>query len=158
VPAPHKRGHLCAANHPTYNFYGSFLFWFEDFDRLEDPVPIKQLVRTSLVIAALGLPVWSQHQSAPAAIPPAERNGLGTAPTDEDEASARLAHEMAKRANVERHTALKNDTEKLLKLAVELKADVDKSNENLLSVDVVKKAEEIEKLAHSVKDKMKGPN
>ena len=35
---------------------------------------------------------------------------------------------------------------------------VDKSNENVLSLDVVKKAEEIEKLAHSVKDKMKGPN
>jgi hypothetical protein len=35
---------------------------------------------------------------------------------------------------------------------------VEKSNENLLSMDVVKKAEEIERLAHSVKDKMKGPN
>jgi len=33
---------------------------------------------------------------------------------------------------------------------------VDKTNEGTLSVDVVKKAEEIEKLAHSVKDKMKG--
>jgi hypothetical protein len=121
-------------------------------------VPIKQLIRTSLVIAALGLPVWSQHQSAPPPIPPGERSSLGTAAADEDEASARLARDMAKRANVERHAALKNDTEKLLKLAVELKADVDKSNENLLSVEVVKKAEEIEKLAHSVKDKMKGPN
>jgi hypothetical protein len=35
---------------------------------------------------------------------------------------------------------------------------VDKSNENVLSLEVVKKADEIEKLAHSVKDKMKGPN
>jgi hypothetical protein len=33
---------------------------------------------------------------------------------------------------------------------------VDKTNESTLSVDVVKKAEEIEKLAHSVKGKMKG--
>jgi hypothetical protein len=32
---------------------------------------------------------------------------------------------------------------------------VDKSSENTLSMDVVKKAEEIEKLAHSVKEKMK---
>ena len=83
---------------------------------------------------------------------------LNAAPADEDEARDRLAHEMAKKANQERHVALKNDTDKLLKLAVELKAYVDKSNENLLSVDVVRKAEEIEKLAHSVKDKMKGPN
>jgi hypothetical protein len=65
---------------------------------------------------------------------------------------------MAKKANQERAAALKADADKLLKLAVELKASVDKSNEHLLSLDVIKKAEEIEKLAHSVKDKMKGPN
>jgi hypothetical protein len=33
---------------------------------------------------------------------------------------------------------------------------VDKTNENVLSFEVVKKAEEIEKLAHSVREKMKG--
>lgn len=134
----------------------------EDCDSSRTPVPFIHFRRTLLLvaalIAALAVAVWSQRQTAPLTVPPADRSGLGTAPTDEDEASARLAHDMAKRANVERHAALKNDTEKLLKLAVELKADVDKSNENLLSVDVVKKAEEIEKLAHSVKDKMKGPN
>ena len=48
--------------------------------------------------------------------------------------------------------------DKLFKLATELKGYVDKSNENVLSLDVLKKAEEIEKLAHSVKEKMKGPN
>jgi len=65
---------------------------------------------------------------------------------------------MAKKANAARQAVLKSDTDKLLKLAVELKDYVDKSNENVLSLDVVKKADEIEKLAHSVKDKMKGPN
>ncbi len=63
---------------------------------------------------------------------------------------------MAKKANLARQADLKRDTEKLLKLATELKESVDKTNESTLSVDVVKKAEEIEKLAHSVKDKMKG--
>jgi hypothetical protein len=77
---------------------------------------------------------------------------------NEEEARDRLEHSMVKKMNEERHTALKNDTDKLLKLAVELKAYVDKSNANVLSLDVIKKAEEIEKLAHSVKDKMKGPN
>ncbi len=75
-----------------------------------------------------------------------------------DEAQQRLASDMAKKANLQRHAALKADTDKLLKLAVELKDSVDKSSENVLSLDVLKKAEEIEKLAHSVKDKMKGPN
>jgi len=65
---------------------------------------------------------------------------------------------MAKKANLDRHAALKNDTDKLVKLAGELKDYVDKSNENVLSLDVLKKAEEIEKLAHNVKEKMKGPN
>lgn len=78
--------------------------------------------------------------------------------TDADEARARVAHDMEKKAAKERLAALKNDTDKLLKLSVELKSYVDKSDENVLSVDVVKKAEEIEKLAKSVKDKMKGPN
>jgi recombinational DNA repair protein RecT len=77
---------------------------------------------------------------------------------DGDEARSRLTSEMAKKAAKERVAALKHDTDKLLKLSVELKQSVDKSDENVLSVDVIKKAEEIEKLAHSVKEKMKGPN
>lgn len=75
--------------------------------------------------------------------------------TPEDEAKSKLERDMAKKANRERQAALKRDTEKLLKLATELKEYVDKTNENVLSFDVVKKAEEIEKLAHSVKEKMK---
>ena len=78
-----------------------------------------------------------------------------TAPA-EDAARSKLERDMAKKANQERQLALKRDTEKLLKLSTELKEYVDKTNENMLSLDVVKKAEEIEKLAHSVKNKMKG--
>jgi len=75
-----------------------------------------------------------------------------------DEARERLAKEMAKKASLARQAALKADSDKLLKLAQELKDSVNKSNENILSLDVLKKAEEIEKLAKSVKEKMKGPN
>lgn len=77
-------------------------------------------------------------------------------PSPEEEARKKMEKDMAKKANEERQAALKRDTEKLLKLSTELKAYVDKSNENMLSVDVIRKAEEIEKLAHSVKEKMKG--
>jgi len=81
---------------------------------------------------------------------------LGANPDDrEDEAHAKLAKDMAKKLNHERQVQLQRDTESLLKLATELKKYVDKSNENMLSLDVVKKAEEIEKLARSVKEKMK---
>jgi len=60
-----------------------------------------------------------------------------------------------KEANKKRQQDIRGDTDKLLQLATELKAAVDKSNENLLSLDVVRKAEEVEKLAHRVKEKMK---
>lgn len=46
---------------------------------------------------------------------------------------------------------LTQDTTKLLELAKQLKVEVDKSNGSTLSVDVVKKATEIDKLAKSVK-------
>jgi hypothetical protein len=67
----------------------------------------------------------------------------------------RMQRAAAKEWNKERQARLKQDTDKLLALATELKTQVDKSNENVLSLDVIKKADEIEKLAHSVKDKMK---
>jgi hypothetical protein len=88
----------------------------------------------------------------------AQRMDSTPAPGDDDQSRERLAHDMAKKANQDRQAALKSDTDKILKLAVELKDYVDKSNENVLSLEVLKKADEIEKLARSVKDKMKGPN
>jgi hypothetical protein len=89
---------------------------------------------------------------------PAPRTDSPPPMGDEEDATARIASELAKKAAKERVAALKHDTDRLLKLSVELKQSVDKSDENVLSLDVIKKAEEIEKLAHSVKEKMKGPN
>jgi len=56
----------------------------------------------------------------------------------------------------ERQKRLEADTEKLVALTTALKEQVDDSNKNILSVDMIKKAEEIEKLAHSVKERIKG--
>jgi hypothetical protein len=55
----------------------------------------------------------------------------------------------------ERQKKLEADTDKLLALATDLKKSVDKTNKDILSVDVVKKAEEIEKLARSMKNDTK---
>ena len=73
----------------------------------------------------------------------------------EGEERSKMEKDMAKKANQERQVQLQRDTDNLLKLATELKQYVDKSNEHMLSLDVIKKAEAIEKLAHSVKEKMK---
>ncbi len=58
--------------------------------------------------------------------------------------------------NKQRYTQLQRDSDELLQLATQLKQEVDKANSNTLSVDVIKKTEQIEKLAKSVREKMKG--
>ena len=68
----------------------------------------------------------------------------------------RLQEEQTKKMNDERQKRLEGDTAKLFELAGELKEQVAKSDKHMLSVDVVKKADEIERLARSVKDKMRG--
>jgi len=47
----------------------------------------------------------------------------------------------------ERQKRLVADTEKLVALTTALKEQVDESNKDILSLDMIKKAEEIEKLA-----------
>jgi hypothetical protein len=92
-----------------------------------------------------------KHPQVPASSP-----GSAAPSSPDDEARAQMEKEMAKAANKQRQEQIKTDADKLLTLATELKQYVDKSNENMLSLDVIRKAEEIEKLAHNVKDKMKG--
>jgi len=70
--------------------------------------------------------------------------------------NSQMEQEQAKLRNQDRQKKLVADTERLVALANELKSQVDKSNKDTLSLDVVRKADEIEKLARSVKEKMKG--
>jgi hypothetical protein len=58
-------------------------------------------------------------------------------------------------ANQERKKQIIDDSARLLTLAGDLKTAVDKANKDTLSLDVIRKADEIERLAHSVKEKMK---
>jgi hypothetical protein len=110
-----------------------------------------------LFLCVCALPALAQNPSGQNPAPPAlPRNFPPSA--DEQEARDHMAHDMEKKAAKERAAAIKIETDKLLKLSIELKQSVDKADENVLSLDVIKKAEEIEKLARSVKEKMKGPN
>ena len=108
----------------------------------------------SLLLVSSTAGLLSQQQPA---APPIRTPG---APAQENEPSVppEMQKEMEKKANEQRHADLKRDTERLLKLSTELKEYVDKTNENMLSLDVIKKADEIEKLARSVKTKMRGSN
>ena len=72
-----------------------------------------------------------------------------------DEPHQRLQQEQIARVIADRQSALRRDTEKLAALAAELKQHVAKTDANILSMDVIKKAQEIQKLAKSVQDKMR---
>jgi hypothetical protein len=58
-------------------------------------------------------------------------------------------------ANLERRKQIADDSAKLLKLAADLNTEVDKTTKDTLSLSVIRRADEIEKLAHNVKEKMK---
>ena len=109
-----------------------------------------RLIATLFLLLILALPVPSLAQNA---APGPHLHDPNAAPQDPDRQA--LEKEMLKKANQERQAQLRRDTERLYELSTQLKQYVDKSNENTLSLDVIKKAEEIEKLAHSVKEKMK---
>jgi hypothetical protein len=117
-------------------------------------------------------------QSAPAAAPPAQpvqaTNTPSATPAEKkpdaaadkvaDNAAVKIpdpaANETPEQRRLdaqmqERKNQLAVDTAKLLQLANELKAEMDKSSKDTLSVNVIKKADQVEKLAHKVRDEMK---
>ena len=55
----------------------------------------------------------------------------------------------------QRAAELAADTARLEQLAAELKIAMDKSTKDTLSLSVIKKAQEVEKLAHKVRDEMR---
>ena len=58
-------------------------------------------------------------------------------------------------AENERKRQISDESTRLLAMAVALKAEVDKTTKDTLSLNVIRKADEIEKLAKSVKERMK---
>jgi hypothetical protein len=96
------------------------------------------------------------QQQMPTIPSPTGPPGFGEPPNPPDPMLRQQQERMEKARNVDRQKQLEQDTDKLLALAKALKEEVSKSNKDTLSVDVVKKAAEIEKLAKSVKDRMRG--
>jgi hypothetical protein len=97
----------------------------------------------------------SAAQSQQPALPPLQPP-FGNPAEPNDPMEHQRLEKMEKARNADRQKQLVQDTDKLLALAKELKEEVGKSNADTLSIDVVKKASEIEKLAKNVKDRMRG--
>lgn len=98
---------------------------------------------------------WSQ--SGPSRVSPLARlpdaRSQSEAETT-DESSRNLGDRRVRSLNVERHKSMVSDTDKLLKLARQLDAEIASNSTDELTPDEMRKVEEIEKLAHNVKTKM----
>lgn len=58
-------------------------------------------------------------------------------------------------ADNDRRKQISDESTRLLAMAVALKAEVDKTNKDVLSLNVIRRADEIERLARSVKERIK---
>ncbi len=93
-------------------------------------------------------------------LPPTQQTGIPDASghrggEDQSEEQKEMLAKLQIKRNEARQQQIVKDTSKLLALATELKSDVDKTNKDVLSLDVIRKADEIEKLSKNIKEHMK---
>ena len=108
-----------------------------------------------MVVFATALLGWAQYG-------PSSAGTLGSIPgtrTQSDQESTfepnpTLGEQRVRSLNVERHKSMVSDTEKLLKLARQLDAEIASNSSDELTPEELRKVAEIEKLAHNVKAKM----
>ena len=138
------------------------------------PKGIRQIVRVGMLSVAvlvmvsgiglrMGNGVEAQKKNGPPTVPPnMQPNGQPmTLPTLDqpriiaDPTRVRMDQERMKAMNDDRQKKLAADVDRLVALTNELKSSLDKTNKDELSVEVIRKASEIEKLAHDVQSRMK---
>lgn len=95
-----------------------------------------------------------QQQPAPPPMIPGV-NPTSSPDEDHDPAFRHITEQMAIRRNAQRQQQIVSDTARLLQLAQKLNSEVSKSSKDTLSVSVVKEADEIEKLAKTIKQRMR---
>jgi biopolymer transport protein ExbD len=109
---------------------------------------------SSLILVAVMLAAISTVSAQQIHLPPAvsQSQGMGNVPVRSNDDTQR---KQAMAVNLQRQAEMKRDGEKLAQLTQELNDYLQNKGEGVISVDALKKAEQIEKLAHSVKSKMK---
>jgi hypothetical protein len=116
-----------------------------------------------VAVLGLSLTLFALPASSQSSTPPVNRRPVPQIAAEREamndslfsDPHQRIEREQIARIVAQRQTQLRIDTEKLVALTAELKQHVDKAGANILSMDVIKKAQEIQKLAKSVQDKMK---
>lgn len=97
-------------------------------------------------------------QEVPMPEPPQQQHGTPDFGPPLDKTQKDMLRKMAQERNVDRQKDIVADTDKLLALAKKLQDEVKKSNKDQLSLSVVDTADQIEKLAKTVKERMRNGN
>jgi C4-dicarboxylate-specific signal transduction histidine kinase len=96
------------------------------------------------------------HIPLPPAVPQSQDLTIGSRPIAAPvTADGEIQKQQAIAANLQRQIEIKRDTEKMAELTQQLKQYMEKTERGVVSVDAIKKIEQVEKLAHSIKSKMK---
>jgi len=112
----------------------------------------KQILLMAAICALLAFAGLAQAQQIH--LPPSvsQSQGMSSPPVV---GADQVQRDQARAANEQRQVEIKRDTEKMAELTQELKDYLEKSQSTVMSIDALKKAEQIEKLAHNVRSKMK---
>jgi hypothetical protein len=81
---------------------------------------------------------------------------IPTEKAPKSDAEVRAERQLEKERQKQRWQDIRKRSEQLLEIATELKQYVDKSGENVMSIEVIRKAEQMEKLSKDLQRKMKG--
>ena len=99
-------------------------------------------------------------QDGQPAASPAQTGSASSGKANSDKPAAnkpakQTKEEKAAAAESLRKHQIADESTQLLTMAIALKKEVDKTNKDMLSLNVIRRADEIEKLAHTVKEKIK---
>ena len=114
---------------------------------------MRWMIAGLVVFCCLTAACWGHDASASPAGAQRHNPEVGPPPSP---AELEMRKRIDKQRAQERFAQLKKDTDHLLELATQLKKSVDEASDQKLSLDVIRKAEQIEKLAKQVRQKMAG--
>lgn len=120
----------------------------------------KRVIGALAVVLLLALPAWSANstQSEPPQAPvlPGSQQGPRALPDVNADTKSPLTPKQQRELMKSNFERMKRDADELAGLAKSLQQDLDKSNQNVLSLKVLDRAEKIEKLAKKIKTEAKG--
>ncbi len=114
----------------------------------------------ALLLALMAAPRVSAQNSSyshPTFQQPIGQPGLAASPATGDDSNPQMQAKRFELLNANRQKSMVSDTDKLVKLAAKLNAEINGAHPVRLTEEQLRMVAEIEKLAHSVREKMSTP-